>query len=292
MTDQRRYLDREVEGVVTLALDHRQARLFACGCCRRVWDLLPPGTGRQLVEVAEAVADGASRESALHAAFLAAGGSEYLENDVERSTRDLYLRAFDAILSCDAINSQWDSWLDVAAPLFVAAPNGHGCAMASCGCLHRIRVARGEEAVRDEVAAQRRLAHDIAGPLVCPLERLPYAWRTRQVYVLSWRMYHANDFTLIPCFIAALRDAGCDDQELLDLCAAFRPVAFDPGWRTEAAVGLARRMYDERDFAPMSILADALEEAGCDNQRILDHCRQPGEHVRGCWVVDRVLGRK
>jgi hypothetical protein len=41
----------------------------------------------------------------------------------------------------------------------------------------------------------------------------------------------------------------------------------------------------------MPILADALEDAGCDNADILNHCRQPGEHVRGCWVVDLVLGR-
>ena len=71
----------------------------------------------------------------------------------------------------------------------------------------------------------------------------------------------------------------------------FRPVAFDPAWRTEHTVGLALRMYDDRDFAAMPILADALEEAGCDSADILAHCREPGVHVRGCWVVDLVLGR-
>ena len=39
------------------------------------------------------------------------------------------------------------------------------------------------------------------------------------------------------------------------------------------------------------ILADALEDAGCDNADLLDHCRRPGEHVRGCWVVDALLGK-
>lgn len=71
----------------------------------------------------------------------------------------------------------------------------------------------------------------------------------------------------------------------------FRPVAFAPGWRTEAVVGLARGMYDGRDFAAMPVLADALEEAGCDHPEVLAHCRDPqGVHVRGCWVVDGVLG--
>jgi hypothetical protein len=72
----------------------------------------------------------------------------------------------------------------------------------------------------------------------------------------------------------------------------FRPVAFDPSWRTSAAVGLARSMYESRDFAAMPVLADALEEAGCDNPDVLAHCRDPdGAHVRGCWVVDLVLGK-
>jgi hypothetical protein len=72
----------------------------------------------------------------------------------------------------------------------------------------------------------------------------------------------------------------------------FRPVSFDPAWRTSTAVALAQQMYDSRDFAIMPILGDALEDAGCDNHDILAHCRNPqGTHVRGCWVVDLVLGK-
>lgn len=71
----------------------------------------------------------------------------------------------------------------------------------------------------------------------------------------------------------------------------FRPVAFDPRWRSEAAVGIAAKMYDDRDFRAMPILADALEEVGCNSADILSHCREPGVHVRGCWVVDLVLGK-
>ena len=51
-------------------------------------------------------------------------------------------------------------------------------------------------------------------------------------------------------------------------------------------------MYDSRDFAPMPILADALQDAGCEHEDILAHCRDAnGTHVRGCWVVDLVLGK-
>jgi hypothetical protein len=70
-----------------------------------------------------------------------------------------------------------------------------------------------------------------------------------------------------------------------------RPVAFDPSWRTSTAVGLARSIYESRAFDRMPILADALEEAGCDEPSVLEHCRGDGPHVRGCWVVDLILGK-
>jgi hypothetical protein len=73
----------------------------------------------------------------------------------------------------------------------------------------------------------------------------------------------------------------------------FRPVTFAPEWRTDTAIALAQQMYDSRDFSAMPILADALQDAGCDNDDILSHCRDTSlTHVRGCWVVDLVLGKK
>jgi hypothetical protein len=72
----------------------------------------------------------------------------------------------------------------------------------------------------------------------------------------------------------------------------FRPVSFPPAWRTHTAVTLAQQMYEAREFSAMPILADALQDAGCDNEDILNHCRAPGVHVRGCWVVDLVLGKE
>ncbi len=71
----------------------------------------------------------------------------------------------------------------------------------------------------------------------------------------------------------------------------FQPVTFEPAWRTPESINIAGRMYDSRDFSAMPILADALEEGGCTNSNVLLHCREPGAHVRGCWVVDLVLGK-
>lgn len=71
----------------------------------------------------------------------------------------------------------------------------------------------------------------------------------------------------------------------------YRRVTFDATWRTDTAVSLALQMYDSHDFGAMPILADALQDAGCVNEDVLNHCREPGAHVRGCWVVDLVLGK-
>jgi hypothetical protein len=70
-----------------------------------------------------------------------------------------------------------------------------------------------------------------------------------------------------------------------------RPVPFDPSWRTDAVVALARQQYEAREFSAMPVMADALEDAGCAVEDILNHCRGPEPHVRGCHVVDFVLGR-
>lgn len=71
-------------------------------------------------------------------------------------------------------------------------------------------------------------------------------------------------------------------------------VTLRPSWlrRNDRIVSrIAQGIYDEQSFADLPILADALEEVGCDNAAILNHCRQPGEHARGCWVLDLLLGK-
>jgi hypothetical protein len=82
----------------------------------------------------------------------------------------------------------------------------------------------------------------------------------------------------------------------------FRPVTIDPAlltWRDATIPKLAQAAYDERelpsghlDVKRLAILADALEEAGCTNEDVLSHLRGPGPHVRGCWVVDLLLGKE
>ena len=69
-------------------------------------------------------------------------------------------------------------------------------------------------------------------------------------------------------------------------------VRLDPEWRTSTVVALARGMYESGDFSALPVLADALEEAGCNDDAVLNHCRNAAAaHAGGCWVVDLVLGK-
>jgi hypothetical protein len=74
----------------------------------------------------------------------------------------------------------------------------------------------------------------------------------------------------------------------------FRPVAVAPcclAWNDGTVPKLAQAIYEERAFDRLPILADALEDAGCTDEAILSHCRGPGPHARGCWLVDLILGK-
>jgi hypothetical protein len=72
----------------------------------------------------------------------------------------------------------------------------------------------------------------------------------------------------------------------------FHPVNVDPSWLTSTVVALAEGIYRDRAFDRLPILYDALQDAGCDNEDVLNHCRSEGPHVKGCWVVDLFTGRK
>lgn len=66
-----------------------------------------------------------------------------------------------------------------------------------------------------------------------------------------------------------------------------------PEWFTSDVMALAANIYEHRAFEHLPILADALQDAGCESARVLDHCRDPHRlHARGCWVLDLILGKE
>lgn len=89
---------------------------------------------------------------------------------------------------------------------------------------------------------------------------------------------------------SATEERGLKCDLLRDIVGnPFRPVAFDPAWRSANVRALAAAIYVDSGYDRLPILADALEEAGCTRPDVLEHCREPAEHVRGCWVIDGLL---
>jgi hypothetical protein len=93
---------------------------------------------------------------------------------------------------------------------------------------------------------------------------------------------------------APARIAEHREQTVLVRCLfgnPFRPRPVCAAWLTREVRALADGIYVERAFDRMPLLADALEASGCTNADLIEHCRSGGEHARGCWVVDLLLGK-
>jgi hypothetical protein len=177
--------------------------------------------------------------------------------------------------------------------------------LAACGCARQILKMRKDGYGSDILSAAERYADRVAGGP----DRLAAAQlvqHTLQRAPLSQTRFGASmlDATTAQDAWVALREtlhwAAClvDDRRVLFDCLRdvlgnpFSRVTLTPCWGTSNVVGMAEAIYDDRAFDRLPILADALEDAGCDNADILRHCREPGKHVRGCWVVDLVLGKE
>ena len=133
-----------------------------------------------------------------------------------------------------------------------------------------------------------RLPADAAARLAVSVELdAGAAWEVARV--ASWANPHLSraDEQLAQCQL--VRDVFGDPD---------RPATVSPACLTPQVVALAQAAYDERELpsgqldpARLAVLADALEDAGCTDADVLNHCRRPGVHVRGCWAVDLVLGK-
>lgn len=243
----------------------RRLRLFVVACCYRIWRLIPEGLHRDAVLAAERMADGLSSASELeelehrlreeHDQAYERNSALYAVDQWEGRRRDRY----------DQVCPENTVWYTLArrSDLFQAAARGAAVLQAGADEAfdlgeplemgHRIGSLAG---LTDEQIAARR-----------------DAWEGRRSVEQAAQASLVRDIFGNP----------------------FRPVTFYPAWRTDTAVSLAKGMYESRDFSDMPILADALQEAGCEegfeHPVILPHCRGNGPHVRGCWVLDLVLGK-
>jgi hypothetical protein len=149
-------------------------------------------------------------------------------------------------------------------------------------------------------------------------EKSPQGWAAAAAFLAASTRYVSGETRkLVPAGEAAvlaalnassfaLRAAETQNEEghqaTLIRCVfgnPFRAVSLEPGWGTPTILALAQAAYEKRnlptgtmDPTRLAALADALEETGCNHFAVLGHLRDPGPHVRGCWVVDALLGRE
>jgi hypothetical protein len=231
----------------------RKLRLFTCAYARRVWGLLKARRQVRPFEIAERYVDG------------------------EGSFDDL-TAAFEAV-----IRWGWDRPSPSALMAACTAPLLHP---------------RGEE---EGELPPRLSVHGMRGSgLNCTLRAI------KPVAMQLWRgpdgrRFRGLDFpdsAAVNAAIGPLRAAEVRAQAdlLRDIFGLlpFRDVAVRPdvlAWNDRVVPRIAQAIYDERRFGDMPILADALLDAGCDDEALIAHCRSAGPHVRGCWAVDRILGK-
>ncbi len=230
----------------------RKLRLFACACCRRTAELLPDATGRAAVAVAERFADGLASAKELTEA-----------NQRVREWVDLAGRAYS-----NAGDSPDRSWSAASASAFSFAEAEYAAALS----------------VAEATVATLRVTGfggSSARAAGCYAASVAYRGGARYRFVET---IHQN---------AARADERKAQADIVrDLFSdQFRPVVPDHAWFTSDVMALATNIYDNRAFEHMPILADAIQDAGCDSKDVLNHCRANMAHARGCWVIDLVLGK-
>ena len=247
----------------------RKARLFACACCRRIWNVFGDDIWTQ-----KHAPSGSSPMDSRGNPGPTGQLEDLFDDEISRRALETAERYCDGRTPAEELRRAGDAAWELTRAAYEYFGNAdyrlgdHYCGSeheeseqsyltarcASLACVPRVRVAVGELA---------RASREVIESGGCGIPNKPPTEGRVQA--------------------AILRDI---------YGSPFRPVTFPSGWRTSTAVALAAQMYEARDFGAMPILADALQDAGCDSADVLVHCRGPGPHVRGCWVVDRVLGRE
>ena len=263
--------DRWQDLLVPLFPDHRytkavgaqrKLRLLLCAAARQGWGVMPDDRSRTSVEVAERFAERHATARQLTAARTAAekvfAAAERARERTEAECRSEFDRRVKAA-GAGEWSSRWPS--DLAAPFAETLRAQFAARVAVCATADPVDIPAVEKGLL--------FVPDVVIPLEEFATRMP-----------EWH------------------EVGDDDPPdprpdlIRDVFGyPFAPVAFKAGWRTDIVTGLTEGIATDGTFDRLPILADSLEEAGCDNAQLLDHCRGGGPHVRGCWAVELILGR-
>ena len=256
-----------LEQCLICELTDRKLRLFACACCRKVWHRLEADCLRAAIQIAEMFADAQLNAAALRDARSRAVA--YLDAYMHQYWPDAFPGGDELTVSemdASELQAQEVRWaVRHAAEAVVAATAGDGEDGSSY--LHHA-----ENAIF--------LASSVAGNAIAEA-----AYR-------SGRTYPSTNAYSRDVYVGEHAERLSQANLLRDIFGnPFHKVSVNSNWLVPTVLELARTIYDNRAFDSMPILGDALEETGCDNQSILSHCRSGNEHVRGCWVVDTLLGK-
>jgi hypothetical protein len=231
--------------------------------------------------------EGQEARTMTEAEWLACTRSGEMLTYVQDKASERKLRLF--MVAC--IRRIWDQLRDERSRAAVDLAEGYADGLAS---KKRMRAAaRAALSAGHKLAAQAaRLAADPQPVMYWPFQSPSAEGSTVQSAVMRARE--------VSSIVARVRGGTPETRShcslLRDLFGnPFCPVIADPVWLTwndSTVPKLARAIYDGRHFADLPVLADALEDAGCDDEAILSHCRCGGEHVRGCWVLDLILGKE
>lgn len=276
----------------------RKLRLFASACVRCVWHLLGDERSRKMVDVAESYADGLATPEQLEAA----------EVDATAATSNIFVSA-GLKMTYDPQSDNFQKDKLAAGIVFGEQPEARAWkAAGAAGFLARRKVGRpgtsewyeggawiaavcsseaANEALADAVVLREREASEKAAEeaLLAPLlatEPIAAAFEIR-----------ARDDAYASALNARRLYENPGQSDILRCLFGnpFRHFTIDPSWVTTDAVTMARSIDEDRSFGRLPELADCLEAAGCRDFALLTHCRDPGQHARGCWVVDAVLDK-
>jgi hypothetical protein len=252
-TDPRRMLESQ-RGKAS----ERKLRLFACACCRRIWPLLTDKRSQTAVELAERYADGVlSREELAKA---------------RRKARKAYRTRSDAVPHAAKVSPH-------AGNETIIRLNATNAAIHCTD--HPL-----------EAASQASL---VAGHL---------AGQHHALTTLSAAEFDEEDTYIRQELTGRQKQDVRQCQFIRDILGnPFRPSPPLPpavlAWNDGTVRRIAEGIYDERrmpegtlDPARLAVLADALLDAGCEDEALIQHCRSEGQHVRGCWALDLILGKE
>lgn len=241
---------------IRVEASRRKLRLFTTACCRRSWTVLTDARSRAALDTIESYVDSEASDLELKESSDAA----------ELAFRSQRLRVLTSMVGSDIAKQaiQTPSGLfglidiNAARAAYDAADSDPACMAAS--------------------AAWSATGSDLE------LQDAGYELVDTAINRANEAAVFASDTTSEEAIQAELlRDIFGDP---------FRELALDSQWATQTVIAIAKEMYSSRDFGAIRTLADALEAAGCGDVDILEHCRSRGPHVRGCWVVDLILGKR